>query len=337
MDSCGARVLLILLIWSRVGLAHGCACSSNLKHCANITQIPADFLTAQEICKERGGRLSLHQNAADEVANFLIDNTIGDFWIGSRPPEECSNKNTTVDLNVEMEDACVPHCVSVSGDRTLRVRPCTDKLDGFLCADLEGELCKGNAVVLDNSRCMFAPCEHNCIPLNTGYRCSCKQRFRPNRRDPRRCDFYCATTVCAALCMRGGSVCWCPEGFVRSEQSCEDIDECDSNHDCAHKCINTIGSYECSCFEPFILVNGTQCALLPPRVQEGLYSTPSPDYLTRGALSTPGEYIGLIVFLVVAVFALLMIVRYLRMRKEVVLGNNPPVYDEVQRTVSKGI
>lgn len=345
MDSNGQTILVIVLISSCAGLVHTCACSSNLKHCANIYQIPGDFQTAQKNCRERGGQLSIQSNTSDEVDGFLLDNMIGHFWIGLHlPRDQCSSnmstlregERTTEFTNWEnAETPCVPRCVSISGDRRLTVRPCTDKLDGFLCEYPEGDLCKGSMVILDKAQCALAPCEHKCTPVKTGYRCSCYERFRPNARDPRLCDFYCSKRVCKALCMKSGAVCWCPAGFVRSEQNCEDIDECDSNPDCAQKCINTIGSYKCGCYDPYVLVNGTECTLNPSLFNGEVFTTPSPNFIARGALSTPEGYVGLIIFLVLAFFALLAIVYYLRGRKATVQECNPPDNDEFQGSVSK--
>ncbi|XP_016099415.1 signal peptide, CUB and EGF-like domain-containing protein 1 [Sinocyclocheilus grahami] len=344
MDYHKPTILFIMIISSCAGMVCSCACSSNLKHCANIYQMPVDFQAAEQTCREWGGQLSIQSNASDKVVDYLIDNLIGHFWSGLHLPSGKCLSNTSALrkgewTNLETGEApCVQLCMSVSSDGTRTPRPCADKLDGFLCEDSQGDLCKGRAVVLDNARCMFAPCEHACTPMETGYRCSCKERFRPNARDPRRCDFYCASNVCEALCMRSGSVCWCPAGFVRSDQTCEDVDECESNHGCAHTCINTIGSYRCACYEPFILVNGTECTHVHSLYNGQVFtshSTPSPNSIARGALSTPGEYVGLIIFLVVAVFALLVLVHYLRGRKATVQECNPSDSGEFQETVSK--
>ena len=45
----------------------------------------------------------------------------------------------------------------------------------------------------------------------------------------------------------------------------KDINECNGNHTCDHICINTVGSYYCSCYSGFILQSdnrkceGLQC------------------------------------------------------------------------------
>uniref|UniRef100_A0A8C2GT10 EGF-like domain-containing protein n=1 Tax=Cyprinus carpio TaxID=7962 RepID=A0A8C2GT10_CYPCA len=341
MDSHKQTISFIMIISSCAVMVYSCACSRNLKHCANIYQMSVDFQTAQRNCREQGGQLfrPIQSNASDEVVGYLLKNLIGYFWTGLRlPSDKCLNNTSTLRegeritefTNLETEEtSCVPLCVSVSSDGMRTPRPCTDKLDGFLCEDSQGDICKGNAVVLDKAQCMLAPCEHKCTPVETGYRCSCMGRFRPNARDPRRCDFYCATTVCEALCYYDSlevKSCWCPVGFIRINQTCEDIDECESNHGCAHKCLNTIGTYRCACYEPFVLVNGTECTL---RLYNGqVLAKLSPNYIASGALSTPGEYAGLIIFLIVAVFALLVFVLYLRGRKATVQECNPPDYEE---------
>ncbi|KAL1258136.1 hypothetical protein QQF64_011380 [Cirrhinus molitorella] len=173
--------------------------------------MPVDFQTAQQNCRERGGLLSIQSNASDEVVGYLLNNLIGQFWTGFYlPSDKCNTSKLregqliTEFTNLETEEtSCVPLCVSVSSDGKRTPRPCTDKLDGFLCEESEGDICRGSAVVLDKWQCMYAPCEHKCTPIEAGYRCSCKERFRPNGRDPRRCDFYCATAVLLVHYLRG--------------------------------------------------------------------------------------------------------------------------------------
>ncbi|XP_052001585.1 thrombomodulin [Xyrauchen texanus] len=339
MDSYGQTILFTLFISPCVGMVHHCACSTNLKDCKNLYQMPVDFHTAHEKCREEGGQLmSVRSNKSDEVVGFLLDNTIGHFWIGLHLPEgKCSSNAislrgyewTSGGQGTEFsnwgseEIACAPLCVSISSDRKWMERPCAEKLDGFLCEGDQKNLCTGreasSVTFLDDEQCLSARCEHECTPVAVGYMCSCMQRFRPNARDPHRCDFYCTSTVCEAICARDGTMCRCPDGFVSSEKNCEDIDECESNHDCAQKCVNTIGSYRCACFDPFILVNGTEC-ILNPKFE---FTTPSHNYVVRGSLSSPGEYVGLIIFIIMAVFAVLVLVHYLRGRKAAVQECNP--------------
>lgn len=365
MDSFSQTNLLVLffiLILPFVGTVQRCACSKNAKDCSNINHMPADFQTARENCKGQDGQLmSVRSKESNEVLGYLLDNMIGNFWIGLYLPEGKCSSNTSLLRGYEWTSgaqntgfanwasesmACSPVCVSVSSDRRWVERSCNEKLDGFLCESNQRKLCEGsgssNVVILDKTQCLYAPCEHKCTPVPFGYTCSCRNRFVPNEKDPRRCDVYCASSVCEALCLRDGS-CWCPAGFVKSEPNCEDIDECESNHDCAQICINTIGSYKCDCHDPFTLVDGTQCTLTPSAFEgfhptfppDQVLTTPSSNYVARGSLSTPGEYAGLIIFILVAVFAILVLVRYLRSRKNAAQECNPPDYAEFQESVSK--
>ena len=39
-----------------------------------------------------------------------------------------------------------------------------------------------------------------------------------------------------------------------------DIDECEGDHGCAHECVNTVGSFECTCRPGYRLGgNGKRC------------------------------------------------------------------------------
>ncbi len=163
MDSYKQTILLIVIISSCAGMVHSCACSRDLKHCANIYQMPVDFQTAQQNCRERGGQLFIQSNASDEVVGYLLNNLIGHFWTGLHlPSDKCLSNTSTLredeqvaeftNLETEEERRASHSCVSVSSDGMRTPRPCTDKLDGFLCEDSQGDLCKGSAVFLDNAQ-----------------------------------------------------------------------------------------------------------------------------------------------------------------------------------------
>ena len=68
----------------------------------------------------------------------------------------------------------------------------------------------------------------------------------------------------------------CPSGRVATEEGCKgvyilsptilvtsvytDINECEGDHGCAHECVNTLGSYECTCRPGYRLGrNGKRC------------------------------------------------------------------------------
>ncbi|XP_019636957.1 PREDICTED: mucin-like protein isoform X1 [Branchiostoma belcheri] len=72
------------------------------------------------------------------------------------------------------------------------------------------------------------------------------------------------TATCADPCGDHGSctapdTCACEIGYT-GRLCDEDIDECESrNGDCDQHCINTVGSYRCSCDDGYNLLNGREC------------------------------------------------------------------------------
>ncbi|CAH3137455.1 unnamed protein product, partial [Porites lobata] len=66
------------------------------------------------------------------------------------------------------------------------------------------------------------------------------------------CKSFCNDTETSCQCRQ----CTCDSGhsFNRHNQSCDDINECQSGaHDCQHTCVNTDGGYRCSCLSGYQL------------------------------------------------------------------------------------
>ncbi|XP_033845285.1 epidermal growth factor-like protein 7 [Periophthalmus magnuspinnatus] len=78
----------------------------------------------------------------------------------------------------------------------------------------------------------------------------------------------CNQAVCTHNCMNGGTCykpnqCACPLGW-RGHQCQTDVNECSEQRPCAHKCVNTAGSYRCECRDGFRLMgDGRSCQSLP--------------------------------------------------------------------------
>ncbi|MCJ8736858.1 hypothetical protein PDJAM_G00017260 [Pangasius djambal] len=330
MDSYRPVISFIILISFHVGHTLRCACKEDLRTCTGIHNLQADFKTAQKICMEKGGTLL---TPSSKIIDSLLFNKTGRFWIGAEG--KClSSRNSqreSVTLNRGGEDvACSSRCMLVSSNRKFE-RPCEEQADGFLCDGIQWENCwedrPSEVQILNKKDCALAPCEHQCKVVPGGHMCSCLPRFRPSRKHPERCEYYCNSATCPRLC----STCECPDGFIKEEEQCTDLDECKSNHhDCAQKCRNTFGRYECSCHEGFMLVDKSKCVpLIKPTPLNSMFVTPSVNYtLSHAAFATPAEYIGLTLFIILAISALIGLLYYLRKSKSDVLLKNSDAPDD---------
>uniref|UniRef100_A0A4W4HCT3 Thrombomodulin n=1 Tax=Electrophorus electricus TaxID=8005 RepID=A0A4W4HCT3_ELEEL len=316
-------LLCVILIDLHVGHTMRWACSEDLKKCTTIQRIPGTFTTAQDECIAKGGNLiQVRSKYSNETVAALVNKTSGNFWIGGLREGKCPTFSTNVqgDSQVTLKTGhekvfCSPKCISVSSSGTWFERPCNESIDGFLCDNVRWDSwpldMTSKVVILGKKDCSLSPCEKNCDVVRSGYMCSCWKHFRPSRKNPRLCEFYCTTPTCLPMCYHS-TACDCPDGFVKDEGNCTDIDECKSNHNCAKTCVNTIGSYTCSCDGGFVLVNGSECVLRismsPNQINESSQFSPV-------STATSGEYVGLTVFAVVALVLLVVLIYYLRKRK----------------------
>ncbi|XP_029163192.1 fibrillin-1-like isoform X1 [Nylanderia fulva] len=104
---------------------------------------------------------------------------------------------------------------------------------------------------LDVNECLeFTVCSYECVNTPGSYRCACPPDMR--------------LAEDAASC----EVSTCPPGLKRDDDDseCRDIDEClDGEYECSHLCVNTYGSYRCSCPSGWILENDNfTCAKIDP-------------------------------------------------------------------------
>ncbi|KAI4875286.1 hypothetical protein NFI96_004787 [Prochilodus magdalenae] len=326
MDSCGQIVLFLLLILLHEGRSLRCACTNDLKKCASIHKQRADFQSAKRACGAQGGELMRAETSfSNETIAALLTDTAGDFWSEVETNDECSSNDA----------ACSQRCLSVSKGSKWRESACQDELDGFICQGVLWDTCSiGTVLLYDRSGCGLAPCEYTCATVGNWYTCSCMQHYRPSRSNPRVCKYYCSSSPCKQSCMKSDTKkeCDCPEGFVQDSDNCADIDECASNHNCMHTCHNTIGGYNCSCNEGYDLVNGFVCVNRFISNNEGLF-TPSLNHSLSGqvTLASPGEYVGIVVFLLAALFGLLLLLRYFRKRKSEDRLKDCEVLDDTQQ------
>ncbi|KAM9467339.1 protein kinase C-binding protein NELL2 [Clarias gariepinus] len=131
------------------------------------------------------------------------------------------------------------------------------------------KVCQGHDFCADG---YSSSCVENseCVNLEAGACCSCKDGYRAVRDDSAYCQdidecaegkHYCReNTVC--LNTPGSFMCVCNDGYIRiDDYSCTEHNECLSGlHSCDENalCFNTVGGHSCTC-KPGYLGNGTVC------------------------------------------------------------------------------
>lgn len=158
-------------------------------------------------------------------------------------------------------------CVDFNDCRDERQCPmenfkCVNTVGGFQCVCQDGYKAKGSLCV-DVDECASAPCEHMCTNIPGSYMCSCYDGYKADPESPNKCKLHCGKEECLAECDPNDHfVCYCPDGYVAEERGterfCIDMDECASFH-CDQDCKNTFGSYVCSCYRGYTLVDRFKC------------------------------------------------------------------------------
>lgn len=192
---------------------------------------------------------------------------------------------------------------------------CINTVGGFECRCDNGYRME-HSLCIDIDECLDFPCEHKCINTPGSYICSCYDGYIPTTQDPNKCQLHCPFEECLAECDPNDKYeCNCPTGYIvdeRDDMFCVDIDECDMFY-CNQLCINTFGSYVCSCKAGFKLVDGFNCIEIEGTNSSELttpfdfkkptvvYPTYSPSVVTAGGLL--GIIVGIIfVILVIVLF-----------------------------------
>lgn len=144
----------------------------------------------------------------------------------------------------------------------------------------------GRAACSDVNECTASPCHANARCENTdgSFKCTCKMEegYVGNGFN---CSHTCSVdydcgNVTKYRCASG--VCICRPGYRMGQSACTDINECLESNPC-HKnatCVNTDGSYNCTCKNGFT-GNGKACEALPRNCHE---------ILTKNANATSGTY-----------------------------------------------
>lgn len=310
-------------------------------NCVTVNQDRVDFKTAEELCRDINGQLMTFQDDTDEsIFHSVSQELSGNFWVGLRlPAGACSNLSaplrsyewtsgsthrsfipsfTTWKGSVKV---CSPHCVSLSNNQKWTERLCSDKIDGFLCRMKHKDACKAQPLSDPNffqssKGCSDSPCEHQCTDVKGGYKCSCNQGYIPNKEDRKRCKIHCEKKKCRLMCDRSTDECFCPEGYIKNDPFCEDIDEC-SMDQCDHECRNTFGSFVCSCRKGFVLKDEVKC-IKAEENESFLTTTPITIVLIKPAVNNntlrtsaapAGGFLWIWIFVALTMIVLILVVR----------------------------
>lgn len=353
----------LLLFSTGVERADSCRPHCTGSYCVTVHRVKVDFKSADEICRRSRGEL-LWLQPHDDILHTLDYGGRGDFWIGLTLQDgTCTNLSaplrgyewTSTGRNSDFAavnfwkdgaQVCSPHCVSTSSDLKWTERPCSQEIDGFLCMADHERACQVQELAdyfRSAAGCSDAPCEHECTPVRDGYRCSCYKGYAPDSQDPRRCQIHCALEKCPPVCDAGSdSGCSCAEGYIFSEDMCEDYDECDMSNQCEQRCRNTYGSFRCSCDKGFVLKDRVKCV---PSQEDGVYldsTTPivpasvkpaSKNSTLKGSSLSTGGFIWLWICLAVLVIGFVCVVRWYALKRQKRMQQN----STQQSTVSQDI
>lgn len=255
---------------------------------------------------------TLHPNqitcAADACANCAQQ-----CPAGHRP---AADGRSCVDVNeCEEEDPCTgegEECKNTKG-----TFQCVCK-DGF---DEEDGACV-NVTICER-------CEHMlCDKINGVYGCFCRKGFRVSAKDPTKCEMHCTEKDCPARCIPNSDQkkpdmlqCFCPDGYIldvtNGTATCSDINECELEKQCDHRCENLLGSYRCLCDEGFRLHKGYKCMPIEEEEEEEDGSGsgrpyPTPAGARPGAVPSyikTGSILGITVFMALCAGMLFFVVQ----------------------------
>ncbi|XP_068198403.1 thrombomodulin-like [Antennarius striatus] len=216
-------------------------------------------------------------------------------------------------------------------DECAEENPCTG--DGEECENTVGDFeCRcgdgfeeEDGVCVDVSVCQR--CEHMlCDKVNGVYECMCRKGFRVSPADRTRCVMTCTEAHCPASCVLNHEnklhQCFCPDGYIidmdTSTPTCYDINECELEKQCEHKCENLFGGYRCLCDEGFKLHKSYMCVAIEDEEEEEEGSGSTAVYPTPAGIQPPavpsyiktGSILGISVSILLAAALLFFLIQH---------------------------
>ncbi|KAH9505773.1 hypothetical protein Btru_055750 [Bulinus truncatus] len=184
---------------------------------------------------------------------FTCDSCIGHTW-GDNCANKCSCSPSTTELCNPVNGSC--HCL--------------DGWTGSNCTEDINECTSISAICHSNSNT-------ECINSNGGYFCSCHLGYSKNGNNScevcsdffygKDCSQQCNCNSFHSTCDKTNGTCYCNKGWTGP--TCDtDIDECLHTNSCNIQknelCINTEGSFQCSCQQGFYRFKSSDCIVCPP-------------------------------------------------------------------------
>ncbi|XP_008301753.1 thrombomodulin-like [Stegastes partitus] len=267
----------------------------------------------------------LHPNNISCTKQPCADGAQGCLQVGAIHAPECpkgfrlaQDGKSCEDINeCEEDDPC-----------TAEGEECENTSGGFMC------ICQED-FVFEDGMCVNITicglCEQMICPKIDGvYQCDCRKGFRVSPQDPTKCEQHCTERDCPAKCVKNPDQekknmqqCFCPDGYItdigEGTAICTDINECENQIMCEHKCENLFGGYRCLCNESFKLQDGYKCVPLyepdeggsgstesfftPASRPASGHSAPLPSYIKTGSI------LGITLFLLLCLGLLCFLIR----------------------------
>ncbi|XP_059152070.1 uncharacterized protein LOC131938174 [Physella acuta] len=239
-----------------------CQCSGH-GNCSSVTGCVCDKNWTGKNCELDVDECK-QPNACPE--GFVCKNTFGSYSCDC-PSGFVKENGSCVDF-----DECKDIYTNTICDKTLEV--CVNTVGNYSCSCKPGYARNAQNVCEDIDECKKKTdkCQHICENIPGSYNCMCWQGYYLSEdwttcikvRDPCQgmainCSYGCSVSASKV------ATCLCPRGFILKEGNlCEDINEClnDTDNECTlhSSCVNTDGSYTCSCSAGTMLDNdGRTC------------------------------------------------------------------------------
>uniref|UniRef100_A0A672HQ40 Thrombomodulin n=1 Tax=Salarias fasciatus TaxID=181472 RepID=A0A672HQ40_SALFA len=285
------------------------------------------------------------------------------------PPGQSLNPDNLVTCEDQVtDDPCVAlRCAQVCYEEEAGRYACTCDHgfqlaeDGRTCVDFndcrDERQCPGDNFIgelcVDTDECAQAPCEHECVNTHGSYECACFPGYRVSPESPDKCELYCGKPECPAECDPNDRFqCYCPGGYISEERGhdvfCIDMDEC-SFFFCDQGCVNTYGSYQCSCNPGYTLVDGFKCVRSDDEDADGgpegsgmttdpiitptpRVVVPQPGPTRRPSGVSTGALVGIIACTALFVVLLVFAVYHLPLTDQLTHRSSPS--DRLQRTAT---